>query len=110
SLAGVYASWAILVDFLVQLLVAVALLLFLLDSEHAEWSDTMQRLEESEERFRLIFEHSAVGMTLLTRDGRFLQVNPALVRMLGYTTEELRRRRLTALVHQHEASREVEAG
>ncbi|MBI1916701.1 MAG: PAS domain S-box protein [Planctomycetes bacterium] len=108
--AEVYASYAALADFLMQVLTAVALLLFLLDTEHGELSDAVQRLEESEERFRLIFEHSGVGMTLLTRDGRFLQVNPALVRMLGYTAEELRGRRLVDLVHQGDVTLESAAG
>ncbi len=44
---------------------------------------------ESEERFRLAFQYNAAGMTLTGADGRFLQVNQALCKMLGYSEEEL---------------------
>src|SRR5579864_6066700 len=41
------------------------------------------------ERFRLAFEDSAIGMAIEDLDGRYLQVNPALCVMLGYTSDEL---------------------
>jgi PAS domain S-box-containing protein len=44
---------------------------------------------EAEERFRLAFEHAAVGMALLTPEGRFVQVNPALCRILGREETDL---------------------
>lgn len=50
---------------------------------------TRLRLAESEDRFRLLFEHGGVGMALLSSEGNFLQVNPALVEMLGYSASEL---------------------
>lgn len=49
-------------------------------------------LRASEERFRSIFEHSTIGIYQTTPDGRILLANPALVRMLGYSSEaELQR-------------------
>lgn len=42
----------------------------------------------SEKRFRNIFENSAEGIYQSTLDGRFIIVNPAMVKMLGYKTEE----------------------
>ena len=36
------------------------------------------------DRYRSMFEQAAVGIYLSDRDGRFLDVNPALVSMLGY--------------------------
>ena len=42
----------------------------------------------SEKRFRNIFENSAEGIYQSTIDGRFIIVNPTLVKMLGYKTEE----------------------
>jgi PAS domain S-box-containing protein len=52
-----------------------------------------QRIEEalrrSEEQFRLAFDNSAVGKALVSTEGRFLRVNAALQRMLGYSTSEL---------------------
>jgi len=52
-------------------------------------------LRKSEERFRGIFENSLVGLYQTTPDGRILTANPALVRMLGYSSfEELTARNL----------------
>lgn len=45
-----------------------------------------------EERFRAAFESSAIGMGLLTLDGRILAANEAVCRMSGYTEEELKQR------------------
>lgn len=90
-----------------QSLVAVALILSLFDAEQAELRETVQRLEESEAQFRNIFEHSGVGMTLLARDGRILQANPALARMLGYAPEELCGQRLADFIHSLDRSNEA---
>jgi PAS domain S-box-containing protein len=46
-------------------------------------------LQESEERFRKIFENSPIGMALSTPDFRFISVNPAMVAITGYPQEEL---------------------
>ena len=48
-----------------------------------------QRLRESEERFREIFENAPVGMCVSWLNGHFIQVNQALCRMLGYSEAEL---------------------
>lgn len=45
--------------------------------------------EESKERFRSVFECSAVGMALVGHDGRWVQVNRALCEILGYSEQEL---------------------
>ena len=46
-------------------------------------------LRDSEERYRAVFENAAIGIDLLDRDGRIIQVNQALLDMLGYTREEI---------------------
>jgi PAS domain S-box-containing protein len=46
-------------------------------------------LRESEEQFRIAFENSAVGMALVSLEGRFFRVNPFLVNMLGYSQQDL---------------------
>jgi diguanylate cyclase (GGDEF)-like protein/PAS domain S-box-containing protein len=45
--------------------------------------DARDRLTRSEQRFRLAMESAPGGMAVLDLDRRFLEVNPALCRMLG---------------------------
>jgi len=49
---------------------------------------TKKELKASEEKYRSIFENAAEGVFQVTPEGRFLQVNPALVRMYGYGSPE----------------------
>lgn len=48
-----------------------------------------QRLNESEQRYRHLFEYSQGLICLHTLTGEILSVNPAISRALGYTQEEL---------------------
>ncbi|MGB8007854.1 MAG: PAS domain S-box protein [Terriglobales bacterium] len=48
------------------------------------------QVARSEERWRSVFENSAVGVALADMDGKFLATNPVYQQMLGYTEEELR--------------------
>src|SRR5262245_46496426 len=50
--------------------------------------NTPKILRKSDERYRSIFENSLEGMFVSTPEGRFLAVNNALVKMLGYDTVE----------------------
>jgi PAS domain S-box-containing protein len=43
-------------------------------------------LRESEERYRRIFENSVVGIFQSTPEGRYISVNHALAKMLGYSS------------------------
>jgi PAS domain S-box-containing protein len=49
---------------------------------------TEAALRESEERYRGLFERVPVGLYRTTPDGQILDVNPALVEMLGYPDRE----------------------
>ncbi|HUI88132.1 MAG TPA: PAS domain S-box protein [Anaerolineales bacterium] len=54
-----------------------------------------EKLIESEERFRSLYENSTIGIYRTTPDGRILLANPALLQMLGYSSfEELAQRDL----------------
>jgi formate hydrogenlyase transcriptional activator len=44
----------------------------------------------SEERWRSVFENSAIGVALTDLNGRFLATNPVYQKMVGYSDEELR--------------------
>ncbi|EDY83086.1 PAS fold family [Verrucomicrobiia bacterium DG1235] len=46
-------------------------------------------LRESESRFRRSFEYSGIGMAIVSLEGKWIQVNQALLDMLEYKREEL---------------------
>ena len=58
-----------------------------------------ERLREAEDRFRGAFECAAIGMALVSPDGRWMQVNPALCQLLGYAEEELLVGNFQAITH-----------
>ncbi|WP_292935948.1 EAL domain-containing protein [Noviherbaspirillum sp.] len=48
-----------------------------------------QKLRQSEEHFRKVFDFAPVGMALVGLDNRFLQVNGAICHLLGYSDTDL---------------------
>jgi PAS domain S-box-containing protein len=55
-------------------------------------------LSESEARVRMLAEHTSDAVLVFDEGGRFLEVNPRLYRMLGYTREELSEMRVEDLI------------
>jgi PAS domain S-box-containing protein len=47
-----------------------------------------EALRDSEERYRTIFQNAPLGIFRSTPEGRFLEVNPALAKLLGYDSPE----------------------
>ncbi|GEM_PF-1204428 len=63
--------------------------------EIAERKQAEEALQESEERFRGIFENATIGLYRTSPDGHILMANPALLRMMGYSSfDELAQRNL----------------
>lgn len=60
---------------------------------------TEAALRESEDRFRKIFEHAALGISIIDTNGYFQQNNPAYCDLVGYSASELRRMTYDALIH-----------
>ncbi len=52
-------------------------------------AERTMELAAAEERWRSVFENSAIGVALTDLNGRFLAANPVYEEMLGYTEEEL---------------------
>jgi two-component system cell cycle sensor histidine kinase/response regulator CckA len=48
-----------------------------------------QALGEATRRFVNAFDNSPIGMSIVDTDGRYLEVNPAICRMFGYSREQL---------------------
>ena len=60
---------------------------------------TERKLRESEERFREVFEYAPFGMCVTGTDQRYIKVNEAFCRMLGYSEEELLAKTWGELTH-----------
>jgi PAS domain S-box-containing protein len=65
-----------------------------------------QALRESEEKYRELVENATCGIYRSDRDGNFLDVNPALVAMLGYSSKaELMTHNLNSDIYENPADR-----
>ena len=60
------------------------------EKESLERSQVEEVLLKSEEKFRTIFLSAPVGIAIARPEGRFIEVNDAVCRMLDYSKEELR--------------------
>jgi PAS domain S-box-containing protein len=71
-----------------------------------EKKQAMDELRASEEKFRRIFELSQDMIYILTPDGRFLDINPSGIRLLGLgSIEEARRKNISDFTVDPEAGR-----
>src|SRR5258708_3918535 len=74
---------------------------------HPPLEDAMERkrtedaLRKSEERWRSVFENSAIGVALTDLNGRFLATNPTYQKMLGYTEEEFQTLSFLEITHEN---------
>ncbi len=67
-----------------------------------------EALRESEERFQTAFRHAPIGMALVAPDGRWLKVNPAAGRLLGYSERELQAVTFQELTHPDDLQADVD--
>ncbi len=65
-------------------------------------------LRESEERFRSAVEYSAIGIGLVSLEGRWLKVNKAIQNIIGYTEEELLSGDFQTITHPDDLERDLE--
>jgi diguanylate cyclase (GGDEF)-like protein/PAS domain S-box-containing protein len=91
------------------LLIAVPLIVMFISSlhfyfQHKESGERhVEELKESESRFHSAFTHAAIGMALVSADGKFIQANKAFCEMLGRNTSELLATTLARLVNPEDA-------
>ena len=69
------------------------------DFDISDRKDAQIALQASHELLRTAFEATVLGMAIVAPDGRWLQVNGALCRLLGYTREELLASDFQAITH-----------
>lgn len=67
-----------------------------------------EALRESEERFRTIFEQTAVGISIADPQGKLLETNAAYQEITGYSEEELFNKPIAELSHPDDASADDE--
>ncbi len=63
-----------------------------------------EALQISEQRFRAVFEKTAIGMGLVDVTGKLIASNPALHRIIGYSSEELLTMTLVDYTHPDDAT------
>jgi PAS domain S-box-containing protein len=65
-------------------------------------------LRNSELQFRDAFEYSAIGMALVSTEGRWINVNPQIPKMLGYKKEELLNKTFQEITHPEDLETDLE--
>ena len=68
--------------------------------ENRERQMAEDAMRASEARWRNLFENVPVGVALVGADGRYVEVNPALCSMTGYSAAELRRLSPADITHE----------
>src|SRR6056297_710648 len=71
---------------------------------------SQKELEDSEQKYRMIFMQSPVGIFRANAEGRFLELNPALAKMLGYDSpqevlEQVKKKDIQLYVDKHSRRR-----
>lgn len=62
----------------------------------------------AENKYKTIFDHAAIGIGRIdTRTGEFLEANAFLCKLLGYSAEELNRKKIKHLIHRDDLAADV---
>lgn len=72
-----------------------------------ERTASLARIQQSEARFRAIFEGATSGIAILDLDGRLLQTNPALQSLLGHSGEALETMYFTDVTYQDDLEQDT---
>jgi PAS domain S-box-containing protein len=73
---------------------------FGINTDITERKRTEEALRQSEERWRSVFENSAIGVAVTDLNGSFLATNHVYQKLTGYTEEELRALKFLDLTHE----------
>ena len=65
-------------------------------------------LKESENRFYKVMYHAPIGLAILSPEGRWIDVNPSLYRILGYTRDELLTSDFQTITHPDDLDADLE--
>jgi two-component system cell cycle sensor histidine kinase/response regulator CckA len=90
-----YPPWVYLFWVFQVLSLSIGLLILVVSQHHAAELRAEEERRESEERYRTLFENAPIGIYQTTPAGSISVANPALVKMLGFSSfEELAGRNL----------------
>ena len=64
--------------------------LFCIDIDLTDSKQVENKLKESEQRYRNLFDQANEGLILLTMDGKIAELNNSFAQMHGYTVEEMK--------------------
>ncbi|MEG4341873.1 PAS domain S-box protein [Microcoleus sp. A003_D6] len=67
-------------------------------------------LQESEQRFRAVFEQAAIGIVKVWPDGQFLNANQGFCNIVRYSELELKARNIWEISHPEDVEADVESG
>jgi diguanylate cyclase (GGDEF)-like protein/PAS domain S-box-containing protein len=114
AIAAAVSAWVIVsagkISFMVVVIVnAIALLTYLTylknTEKHASQTEHYgANGRDNFERFRSAFDNAAIGMALVTPEGRWLQVNGSLCKLLGYSEQELMSIDYLSVLHPNDLS------
>jgi diguanylate cyclase (GGDEF)-like protein/PAS domain S-box-containing protein len=93
-------AWAAIHGFFVLGATAASVTTWRLNEDMRDRMNRANRTaEETSKRFRHAFESDLSGMALVSPEGRYLQVNRAFCKIVGYTAEELLDRDFKSITH-----------
>ncbi|MEG4578197.1 PAS domain S-box protein [Microcoleus sp. MON1_C5] len=78
-----------------------------MDITHRKKAETA--LQESEQRFRAVFEQAAIGIVKVWQDGQFLNANQGFCNIVGYSELELKARNVGDISHPEDVAADVES-
>lgn len=78
-----------------------------MDINHRKKAETA--LQESEQRFRAVFEQAAIGIVKVWPDGQFLKANQGFCNIVGYSELELKAQNFGDISHPEDVATDVES-
>lgn len=66
-----------------------------------------EALRQSERRFRNTLEYAPIGISIVSPDGRWLEVNSAMCELVGYSKAEMQQRTIQDLTHPDDLEKDL---